>query len=73
MVFGGAYLLAFSGGLVLFLTFKSALMTEGGVRRHIRTLKAVTTAVAGLAWSAVISGTYIAYPLVSRYAAGGNI
>jgi len=62
ILFGGGFLLAFTGGLALLYNLKADLLTTAGARRHVRWLKLATLAMAGLTWLAVLSGTYISYP-----------
>ena len=62
LLFGGGFLLAFTGGLALLYNLKADLLTTVGARRHMRWLKLATLVMAGLAWLAVLSGTYISYP-----------
>lgn len=62
MLFGGGFLLAFTGGLALFYNLRADLLTTGGARRHVRWLKLATLLMALLAWLAVLSGTYVSYP-----------
>lgn len=62
ILFGGGFLLAFTGGLALLYNLKADLLTTAGARRHVRWLKLAMLVMAGLSWLAVLSGTYIAYP-----------
>ena len=62
ILFGGGFLLAFTGGLALLYNLKADLLTTAGGRSHVRWLKLATLVMAGLAWLAVLSGTYISYP-----------
>src|SRR4030042_1629902 len=62
VLFGGGFLLAFTGGLALLYNLKADALTAAGVRRHVRLLKLATLALAGLTWLAVLSGTYVSYP-----------
>ena len=62
ILFGGGFLLAFTGGLALLYNLKADLLTTAGARRHVRWLKLATLVMAGLTWLAVLSGTYISYP-----------
>jgi hypothetical protein len=62
ILFGGGFLLAFTGGLTLLYNLKADLLTAAGARRHIGWLKLATLALALLAWLAVLSGTYLSYP-----------
>ena len=62
ILFGGGFLLAFTGGLALLYNLKADLLTTAGARWHVRWLKLATLVMAGLSWLAVLSGTYISYP-----------
>jgi len=62
ILFGGGFLLAFTGGLSLLFNLKVELLTTGGARRHLGWLKVATLVMALLAWLAVLSGTYVSYP-----------
>jgi hypothetical protein len=62
MFFGGGLLLAFTGGLALLYHLQADLLTAAGIRRHLLWLKLATLVMAGLAWAAVLIGTYIIYP-----------
>jgi hypothetical protein len=62
ILLGGAFLLAFSGGLAGFYSLRSELLTAEGVRERMRRLELGTTVMAGLTWLTVIVGTWIVYP-----------
>jgi len=62
VLFGGGFLLAFTGGLALLYNLKADMLTAPGARRYVRWLKLATLVLAGLTWLAVLSGTYISYP-----------
>jgi len=62
VLFGGGFLLAFTGGLALLYNLKADALTATGARRHVRWLKLATLVLAALACLAVLSGTYISYP-----------
>jgi hypothetical protein len=59
---GGAFLLAFAGGLAGFYSLRPELVTEAGVTERIRRLRIGTGAMAVLTWATVIVGTWIVYP-----------
>ncbi|MHB8637673.1 MAG: hypothetical protein ACYC96_14495 [Fimbriimonadaceae bacterium] len=61
-VFGGLFLLSYTGGLVGFLGLREGSLTPEGAVRHARELSAWTTAMAIIAWGAVILGAYVIYP-----------
>src|SRR6266511_1844725 len=62
IVLGGAFLLAFSGGLAGLYSLRSELVTPEGIRERMRRLTIGTTAMAGLLWLTVIVGTWVVYP-----------
>jgi hypothetical protein len=62
VLLGGAFLLAFSGGLAGFYSLRPELVTGASVHERIRRLMIGTTTMAGLVWLTVISGTWIVYP-----------
>src|ERR671910_2972208 len=62
VVLGGAFLLAFSGGLAGFYSLRPEYVTVTGVHERLRRLTAGTIAMAGLVWLTVITGTWIVYP-----------
>jgi hypothetical protein len=59
---GGAFLLAFAGGLAGFYSLRPELVTEAGVGERIRRLRIGTFAMAVLTWATVIVGTWVVYP-----------
>ena len=61
-MFGAAYLLAFTGGLVGLSTLGHESLTADGERRASRHLVGWTWTMAVLAWLTVLSGTYVVYP-----------
>jgi hypothetical protein len=62
ILLGGAFLLAFSGGLAGFYSLRPELVTEAGISERIRRLRIGTGALAVLTWATVIVGTWIVYP-----------
>lgn len=62
LVFGSAFLLAFSGGLAGLYSYRPEWVTVEGLHERLRRLLAGTWLMAILAWLTVISGTYIVYP-----------
>ena len=62
VLLGGAFLLAFTGGLAGFFSLRPELLTAQGVRERIRRLEWGTVAMAILTWLTVIVGTWIVYP-----------
>jgi hypothetical protein len=62
VLLGGAFLLAFTGGLAGFYSLRPELLTAQGVRERIRRLEWGTVAMAILTWLTVIVGTWIVYP-----------
>jgi hypothetical protein len=59
---GGAYLLAFSGGLSGFYSLRPDLLSEAAITQGVRRLRVGTVAMAVLTWLTVIVGTWIVYP-----------
>lgn len=62
MIFGAAFLLAFTGGFITLWDLRDQLLTPEGVRLSMRRLIAWTWIMALLAWLTVILGTYVIYP-----------
>jgi len=62
VILGGAFLLAFSGGLAGFYGLRPGWVTREGLHERVRRLTLGTTAMAALVWFTVISGTWIVYP-----------
>jgi hypothetical protein len=62
IVLGGAFLLAFSGGLAGFYSLRPQLVTEAGIVERMRRLRLGTGAMAALTWLTVIVGTWVVYP-----------
>jgi hypothetical protein len=59
---GGAFLLAFTGGLAGFFSLRPGLLTPEGVRERVRRLELGTIVMAVLTWLTVIIGTWVVYP-----------
>jgi hypothetical protein len=62
LILGGAFLLAFSGGLAGFYSLRPGYVTAAAIHERVRRLTIGTIAMAALAWLTVISGTWIVYP-----------
>ena len=62
IVLGGAFLVAFTGGLAGFYSLRPELLTAEGITDRIRRLSIGTTAMAALTWLTVIVGTWVVYP-----------
>lgn len=62
ILLGGAFLLAFTGGLAGFYSLRPELVTEAGIGERIRRLRIGTAAMAVLTWLTVIVGTWVVYP-----------
>lgn len=62
ILFGAAYLLAFTGGFVALWDFRSDWIAEASVKRAARRLMFWTWTMALLAWLTVLVGTYVVYP-----------
>jgi uncharacterized BrkB/YihY/UPF0761 family membrane protein len=62
VLLGGAFLLAFSGGLAGFYSLRPELVAGEAIHERMRRLTIGTTTMAALVWLTVISGTWIVYP-----------
>lgn len=62
MFLGALFLLAFSGGLAGLWSYRSELVTAGGLAERIQRLRLGTVAMAALAWLTVVTGTFVVYP-----------
>ena len=62
VILGGAFLLAFAGGIAGFYSLRPELVTAEGMHERMRRLKAGTVGMAALVWLTVITGTWIVYP-----------
>ena len=62
MIIGSLFLLAFAGGLAGLYSLRPEYVTSAGIKERLFRLKVGTTAMAGLAWLTVITGTWIVYP-----------
>ena len=62
MLFGGAFLLAFAGGLAGLYSLRTEWVTAEGIKERLFRLKIGMWMMALLAWATVISGTFIVYP-----------
>jgi hypothetical protein len=62
MIFGGLFLIAYTGTLVALYSLKTADLTLEGIKRRLMLTKLGTTVMAVAAWVTVISGTYVVYP-----------
>jgi hypothetical protein len=61
-VFGGAFLLAFSGVLLALYSLRPEWLTAESLKKHLAQLKTWVWGMAAVAWGAVLTGTYIVYP-----------
>jgi len=59
---GGAFLLAFSGGLAGFYSLRPELVTPAGITERLRRLRIGTVTMATLTWLTVVVGTWVVYP-----------
>jgi len=59
---GGAFLVAFTGGLAGFYSLRPELLTEAGVGERMRRLQLGTAGMAVLMWLTVVVGTWVVYP-----------
>lgn len=62
IILGAAYLLAFSGGLVVLWDFGSGRIVGAAVTKAARRLMFWTWTMAVLVWLTVLVGTYVVYP-----------
>jgi hypothetical protein len=62
ILLGGAFLVAFTGGLAGFYSLRPELITEAGIVERMRRLEWGTAAMAVLTWLTVIVGTWVVYP-----------
>jgi len=62
ILLGGAFLVAFTGGLAGFYSLRPELITEAGVVERMRRLEWGTAGMAALTWLTVIVGTWVVYP-----------
>jgi hypothetical protein len=62
LILGGAFLLAFAGGLAGLYSLKPELVTDVGIVERSRRLVTGTVSMAVIAWVTVITGSYIVYP-----------
>lgn len=61
-VFGGLFLLAFSGVLLALYGLRPEWLTGDGITTRLKQLKAWLWGMAGIAWATVLTGTWIVYP-----------
>ncbi len=62
MIFGGAFLLAFAGGLAGLYSLRSEWVTAAGTKERMVRLKIGMWSMAAVAWATVIVGTFAVYP-----------
>jgi hypothetical protein len=62
LIFGGIFLLAFSGGLFALYSLRPEWLTTDGINEKISKLKLWVWSMAAIVWATVLSGTYIVYP-----------
>jgi hypothetical protein len=62
ILLGGAFLLAFTGGLAGFYSLRPEFLTAEGVHERMRRLEWGTVSMAILTWLTVIVGTWVVYP-----------
>jgi hypothetical protein len=61
-VFGGGFLLSFTGVAIVMYGLRRDDLTEHGLALHVLWLRLGTVAMAAAAWGAVILGTWVMYP-----------
>jgi hypothetical protein len=62
MVFGLIFLLGFGGAFYALHSLQQDTLTQQGLERNARNIKIYLWVLAGCAWAAVLTGTYIIYP-----------
>lgn len=62
MLFGAAFLLAFTGGLVALYSLRSEWVTVEGLRVRMFCLKVGLWIMSAIAWATLIIGSFIVYP-----------
>lgn len=62
MLFGGAFLLAFAGGLAGLFSLRPEWVTVAGLKERMFRLKVGLWSMAAIAWATVIAGTFAVYP-----------
>ena len=62
LILGGGFLVAFAGGLAGLYSLRPGLLTERGLAERTRRLIVGTTTMAAVAWTTVITGTWVVYP-----------
>lgn len=73
MIFGAAFLLAFTGGFFTLWDLRSELIAPVAVRKAVRRLIAWTWAMTVLVWLTVVLGTYLIYPWYRAKAPAGSV
>lgn len=61
-VFGGLFLLSFSGTLLALYALRPEWMTAEGIKVRMGQLKTWLWGMAAITWATVLTGTYIVYP-----------
>jgi hypothetical protein len=61
-ILGGGFLLAFAGGIAEFWSLRFATAPVEEIRQRVKRLTIGTTGMAVVAWTTVITGTWIVYP-----------
>lgn len=62
MLFGAAFLLAFAGGLAGLYSLRPEWVTVEGIKERMLRLKVGLWAMAVIAWTTVITGSFVIYP-----------
>ena len=74
MLFGGLFLLAFSGGMVSFLALGSGRSNARGSRDPLKLLRIWVLIQAIAAWAATLTGAFVIYPWYrAKPPAGGSL
>ena len=62
MLFGAAFLLAFTGGLAALHGLRSEWVTSAGLKERVLRLKVWLWIMSAVAWATVVTGSFIVYP-----------
>jgi hypothetical protein len=66
LLIGGPLLLAFAGALIALAGLRSDYVTAEGIHTRVRQLQVGTCAMAAMAWTIVLSGTWVLLPWYSQ-------
>jgi hypothetical protein len=66
LLIGGSLLLAFAGALIALAGLRSEYVTAEGIRKRVKQLQIGTCAMAAMAWTIVLIGTWVLVPWYSE-------